>query len=136
MWKVELAAIQCEWQKFDSLLIRGVTLPFDYPMIHKGMEPLNHVAQACWNIGKCRFVLPHLIRDLEEKEMGDDFYERDHLYEYGNVVAYAQKACLEVDEGTEEYSKFKEISESYQQRINRITGKNYMLKKDISSTSE
>lgn len=136
LWKVELAAIQCEWQKFDSLLTRGETLPFDYPMIHKGMEPLNHVAQACWNIGKCRFVLPHLIRDLEEKETGDDFYERDHLYEYENVVAYAQKACLEVDEGSEDLRKFKEISESYQQRIDRITGKNYTLKKDISSTSE
>lgn len=126
-----LDVILGNWSGLDQKIAEGI--PLEYAYYHHIVWytlPEWQIASACWNLGKCHNIVPYLLNWLDKYE-DSSFDERQHISVFENIVIYAQKAAEEVSDDPEQVELFQRISNDFTNRINSITGKKYMLKRDL-----
>ena len=131
-WRIQLSVLQANWNRFETLMASDeVSASYTEP---RGI--LWDVARTCWNLGCCHRVLKYLVQWIEEEEKDPGFDERECTSTYDAIVWYAQWACEEVGEDSEQYRQYQQIATEFKDRIATITGKKYTLKRDLQKTPE
>ena len=130
LWRAMLDVIYGNWDGLDEKIAKGIPFKYaDYP--HEWyMLPEWEIASVCWNLGKCRNIVPRLLNWLSEYE-DSSFDERQHISVFENIVIYSQKAAEEISDDPMQVETFRKISNDFTDRINSITGKSYTLKRDL-----
>lgn len=137
LWRIQLAAARNDWASFDQLMEQGVWAKNDVDAQYN-LDPLWEIARVCWNLGKCHCAIPYLVQEIADREWDREynFDERENISNFENIVEYAKKACEEVGEASTSYNEYLQIAKNFSDRINRITGKTYMLKKELKEDLE
>lgn len=148
LWRIQLAAACNDWISFDQLIKEGVWYPNNIYFaaacnacqpndmsVLGNADPIWSVARTCWNLGVCHRVLPYLVMHVNREEKEECFNGRDSVTVYQNIVDIAQKACLEVRDGSPQYFEYQQIANAITSKIDQLTGKRYRLKKETQEQS-
>lgn len=134
LWRIHLAAIKNNKELFDQLSNEESNFVCTNPVYSehykKEMDPIWDVARVCWSLGKCHYVLPHLICWIKREEANCHFDERDYISIFENIIDFAKKACEEEGENSEYNQEYLQIANDFEARINGITRKFYELNKE------
>lgn len=96
---------------------------------------LDDIALACNGIGRNSYIVPYLIKHMEDLGIDPENYlsDRDYIKNYVMIREMAKLACCEVSQDDNRYTYFENIVEQMTAIINRITGKRYSFKEEIES---
>ena len=135
LWRVLLSVLRDDWHRVGDGIREGIPLEYDPIYYSYIMLPIWDVARACWNLGKCQYIIPLLLDWLKEEEESPAFNERESISIFETIIEFATMASLEVSEGSAQHGEFLKTVQEYQTRIKYITGKNYTLKRDTKKRS-
>ena len=128
-WRAKLDIIADDWAAMEDKIALGLPARHTGVPSHWYMLPIWRLANICWNLGKCCFIVPVLLKWLDEEEKSS-FDEREHISLFERIVDYSQKAAEEVNTDEKQVEEFSRIAKDFIDRISRITGKQYTLKRE------
>lgn len=128
-WRAKLDIIAGDWVALENKITQGFPHRYSGFPSHWYTLPIWRCANICWNLGKCYHIVPILLNWLAEEEKSS-FDEREHISLFERIVDYSQKAAEEVNTDEKQAEEFSKIANDFINRINRITGKQYTLKRE------
>ena len=128
-WRANLDIIAGDWTALENKITQGFSPRYSGFPSHWYTLPIWRCANTCWNLGKCYHIVPILLNWLAEEEKSS-FDEREHISLFERIIDYAQKAAEEVNTDEKQSEEFSRIANDFINRINRITGKQYTLKRE------